>query len=120
MNILNCFRSARVDPLPSYKGSEIADSTSRFLRSLRHIENSAVHKGEKVEKMYKDTERYARKVIKHAEKNKFRAVSQDIKKLNLCAQQVLSAVNNVYNKDIIESAKLHLSCATYMSNAHTR
>jgi len=114
MNIFACFRSTRVNTLPSYEGSQIADSTNKFLRSLRHIQNSAVSKGGKVAEMYKDTEYYATKLIKHAEKNKFNAAYKDLMKLDEIANQLLSAVNNVYNKDVINSAKLHLSCATYM------
>lgn len=64
--------------------------------------------------MYNKTERYANKLIRHAEKNKFNAAYKDVIKLNKCAMQLLNAVNNIYNKDAINSAELHLSCANYM------
>lgn len=114
MNIFGCFRSARVNVTPEFSGNQIAKSGHVLLACLHQIENSAEVKGGKVVDMYNKTQHYTKKLIKHAEKNKFNATYKDLIKLHTNAVSLLNSINNIHNKDIIGFANIHLSNITFM------
>lgn len=115
MNIFSCFRSARVNDSLNFSGTQVADSGKVLLKCLNSIGNSGEVKcNKKTVKVCDKSKDNIKNIIKHAQNNNFNAAYKDLVKLHKNAQVLLSSINNVYNKDVIEYTSLHLNNIIHM------
>lgn len=117
MSFISYFRPTPVVSLPpSYTNSEITSLAKEFVKRLDMIKNTSANKGSnKISKMHDETDKYAKKTAKNAQKEKDNLILKNANKLKKSSYKSLSYNGSPFTRkdiEIAEKARLNIIAET--------
>lgn len=105
MRIFNTNRTALIEEEPpSYKNSEAAVYTARFISLVRNVRNTAVHRGGDVTAMYLNTVYFSEKMLNNINKEKTNRALDDLKEIGKHSQRLFIYANTAATEASIDWA----------------
>lgn len=104
MNILDCFGEQRVSQ-PSRAGMQVSEATQKFLTHLKQVKNTSYTARYGAHHEFEKTEKYAKNLIKSAEKGDSRKALKSAEKMYSHSNKLFPMIENCFNRQAMSVVK---------------